>query len=127
MADRRSILTRCSLAYGPNPDHLCVWCGEPVAPGAPEPWCSNECRAAFDVAHVWPLARAAALLRNARRCSWCSRRAEHVHHFPETEHGYENGCAHHADRLTPLCRTHHRAAHDGAAKRGGQMALPLVA
>lgn len=63
-------LRGCSLAYGPNDEHRCEWCGEALT-GRRTRWCSDECpRAALDQ-HAWTNARAAALRRDVYTCTRC--------------------------------------------------------
>jgi len=116
----------CSLAYGPNEDGRCEWDGRQVPRGRAR-WCSPACEQAFDEAHLWPLARPAAVRRAAGRCIRCSSRADiEVHHDPPVPAvgGYEASCAHHPDRLHVLCRKDHQAAHRNLrAKPGTQLTL----
>lgn len=116
----------CSLAYGPNLLGLCEWDGALVPPGRSR-WCSTACEVAFDEAHIWTLARAAASRRAAHRCRRCNSRDEiEVHHDPPVPlvDGYAMGCQHHSDRLVVLCRKDHRAAHANLrAKPGKQLTL----
>lgn len=116
----------CALAYGPNSDGLCNWDGRPL-PTRRTRWCSPECYRAWREAHVWSLARTAALRRSGGRCAHCERRdGVQVHHaVPVAPVGnYGPGCAHHPDRLIVLCPPHHAAAHRNLrAKPGEQLVL----
>ena len=60
----------CDLAYGPNSEGRCHWCGE-ARPGRRYRWCSDECQAAAVCQHVWTHARAAALRRDVYTCVRC--------------------------------------------------------
>ena len=104
----------CPLAFGPNDDGRCWWDGKPL-PAHRARWCSTGCETAFDEAHIWTLARAAARRRSAGRCSVCGSRSEfHVHHrIPVVD--YEPGCQHHPENLEPLCGPHHRERHRRAS------------
>ncbi len=116
-------LAACTLAYGPNTEDRCQWCGGDSPRGE---WCSPGCEAAFAEAHVWTRARAAALRRAAHRCRWCHRRrGVEVHHDPPVgADGYGTGCQHHPEHLVVLCPEHHRDAHANLrAKPGKQLAL----
>lgn len=125
-ASRRVGPASCTVAYGPNPAGRCEWDGQTIRVGGFR-WCSTACRDAFEAAHNWPAARAAALRRAARRCQVCGARARlEVHHDPpvDKDTGYEPGCQHHPDRLTVLCSTHHALRHRWLrAKPGTQLAL----
>lgn len=116
----------CALAHGPNDDGLCWWDGRPI-PAHRSRWCSVRCERAFDEAHVWSLARTAAVVRAAGRCRVCRGRDRiEVHHDPPVPalSGYEDGCQHHPDRLHVLCHADHRHAHRNLrAKPGAQLAL----
>lgn len=115
----------CSLAYGPNDDRRCWWCGDRVPAGRYE-WCSQGCEATWEDAHVWPRARRAAIRRAAHRCRWCPSRDVEVHHDPPVgDLGYGPGCQHHPDYLAVLCPDHHRAEHRRTTRvrPGRQMVL----
>jgi 5-methylcytosine-specific restriction endonuclease McrA len=100
----------CTLAFGPNGDNRCWWDGRPV-PAHRTRWCSTGCEHAFDEAHLWPAARAAARRRSAGRCTVCGSRAQfQVHHRIPVE-DYGPGCQHHPENLEPLCSAHHRERH----------------
>jgi hypothetical protein len=115
----------CTLAYGPNDDGRCWWDGRPIPPGRAR-WCSARCETAYDEAHIWHLARDAAIRRAAGRC-WCGTRTRiEVHHDPPVprDGGYDPGCQHHPERLQVLCKRHHADAHRNLrAKPGTQLAL----
>lgn len=103
----------CALAYGRNLLGLCWWCGATAVEG---PWCSLRCVDAAEEAHVWRVARAAAVARVACRCTahGCDVRRVEVHHrepVAKDGTGYEPGCAHHAENLAVLCKRHHVAEH----------------
>lgn len=114
----------CSLAFGPNDDALCWWCGRAL-PGVRTVWCSTRCEATFRENHEWPIAREAALLDSAGRCEVCGRRGRvEVHHEQPVTRGYGPSCEHHRENLTVLCKAHHTERHTRLrAKPGTQLAL----
>lgn len=122
-------LAACTLAYGPNTDRACWWCGGPV-PGGRMEWCSQACERAFEEAHVWSRARAAALARAAHRCAAAACKVRHdveVHHrTPVGPRGYGVGCQHHGDNLLVLCGAHHDEQHR-RMRPGRQMPLFVAA
>jgi hypothetical protein len=123
-------LTRCSLAWGDHDDGRCAWCGEGL-PGRRRRFCSDRCRYAFSVNHVWTAARIEALLR-ADGCAVCHDPFDlEVHHEypPRDRSPYSQGCHSHQSRLTVLCVHHHHEA-DTARRRaakGEPVQLSLIA
>lgn len=118
-------MAACPLAFGPNRERRCWWCGQSVPRGRLE-WCSQACEAAADDAHTWTRARQAAIRRAGHRCRYCTRRDVEVHHDPPvpTRGGYGPGCQHHPEHLHVLCPAHHRHAHQNLrAKPGKQLSL----
>jgi len=123
--DVAHVLDGCVLAFGPNDLRRCWWCGHQLLPRQRR-WCSSACIRAVKVNHVWHFSRQAALSHAHGRC-WCGELAVNVHHEPPIPHGqgYGPSCAHHQDRVHPLCKAHHHQMHR-RRRRPGVVVQPTL-
>jgi 5-methylcytosine-specific restriction endonuclease McrA len=140
----------CELAFGPNTERRCVWCGGKLT-GRRTRWCSEDCVEAWGRNHWWGSASRAARKRDAYTCRECgghwqypksgppvwagdqtvpgNQRYVEVHHIePRRGTGYGSSCGHHLDNLLTLCaRCHlrHTTAQRATPVGADQMALDL--
>jgi hypothetical protein len=98
----------------PEPPALCLQligcgrCGQPLPPRR-RSWCSDTCRQAWYIEHLWRYARAEALHRANQRCLGCGQYATEVDHITE-RHGHplhRPTCLHHQANLRALCHDCH--------------------
>lgn len=62
----------CPLAFGPNDQRRCVWCGERITTGRRDKrWCRQQCVDDYAANHWWGKARRRRLELDGYRCTRC--------------------------------------------------------
>jgi 5-methylcytosine-specific restriction endonuclease McrA len=86
----------------------CSGCGQALPKGRRR-WCSDACRTAWYIDHLWAFARDECMRRAERRCIGCGERATEVDHIVERKGApmHKPTCLHHQSNLRALCHTCH--------------------
>lgn len=97
----------------------CGGCGQPL-PKYRRRWCSDACRTAWYINHLWSFARNEAMHRASKRCLGCGAKATEVDHIEERRGLpiHKPSCLHHQPNLRALCHNCHVKRYSVFARAG---------